>query len=177
MLKSLDAVTTPDPRYASMSGPSGMFPMTLADHHEAIAEIMISPNAPEDVLRVFGRALNIMLYSWFDYELSPTAELQAFGALEMALRQRLEKSERVKKRQTEKGDITLRPLINIAIKEGFLPTELRNHPFLEGIPYLRNIYAHGSASFGGPAMTLPVLAQCAELINFLYPAPTNSLLG
>ena len=176
MLKSLDAVTTPDPRYASMSGPSGMFPMTLADHHEAIAEIVISPNAPEDVRRVFGWSLNIMLYSWFDYELSSVAALQVFGALEMALRQRLEKSERVKKRQTEKGDITLKPLLDIAIKEGFLPTELCNHPFLEGIPHIRNTLAHGSPMIVGPAM-IPVLQRCAELINFLYPTPADPLLG
>lgn len=169
MLKPLDAVTAPDVRYADMVGPSGAFPITLADHHASIAEITISPIAPEDVRRTFGWSLNIMLYSWFDYELSSVSVLQGFAALEMALRQRLENSERVKKCRAKGKAVTLSPLIHIAIKEGFLPPELRSHPFLKNIPHLRNTLAHGNAMIGGPAMMLPPLQRCAELINFLYP--------
>jgi hypothetical protein len=173
MLKSLDAVTTPDGRYASMAGPSGVLPITLADHHASIAKISISQGAPEDVRRVFSWSLNIMLYSWFDYELSVVAVQQMFGALEMALRQKLENSERVKKRQADGGGVTLKPLIDIAIKEGFLPLELRKHPFIENIPHLRNTLAHGNAMIGTHAMMLPPLQRCAELINFLYPIVTD----
>ena len=169
MLKPFDAVIAPDGRYANMAGTSGVLPITLADHHASIAEITISSGAPGDVTRVFGWSLNVMLYSWFDYELSSVAVLQGFGALEMALRQKLENSERVKKRLADGKDVTLKPLIDIAIKEGFLPSELRSHPFLENISHLRNTLAHGSPMIGGPAVMLPPLKRCAELINFLYP--------
>ncbi len=173
MLKPLDAVTIPDVRYASMAGPSGVLPITLADHHALIAKITISSGAPEDVKRVFGWSLNVMLYSWFDYELSSVAVLQGFAALEMALRQKLENSERVKKCRAKGKGVTLKPLLDIAIKERFLPPELRNHPFLEGIPHLRNTLAHGDAMIGTHAMMLPPLQRCAELINFLYPIATD----
>jgi hypothetical protein len=173
MLKPFDAVTAPDGRYANMAGPNGVLSITLADHHAAIAEITISPGAPEDVTRVFGWSLNVMLYSWFDYELSSVAALQAFAALEMALRQKLKNSARVKKRQADGKCVTLKPLIDIAIKERFLPSELRNHPFLEGIPHLRNTLAHGDAMIGGPGLMLPPLQRCAELINCLYPVATD----
>jgi hypothetical protein len=157
MLKALDAVTTQDVRYANMAGPSGVLSITLADHHAAIAEITISPGAPEDVTRVFGWSLNVMLYSWFDYELSSVAALQAFAALEMALRQRL------------KVKTSFRGLLEKAVSQEIIPPFLGNIKTDIAISTLRNDLAHGSANIFGPAMILDMLQRCAELINFLYP--------
>lgn len=157
MLNPLDSALRPDRRFANMSGAGGTRPITFAEYHAWIAEIDFPSAAPDDVRSVFGRSLNVMLYSWFNYELMPLAELQAFAALEMALRQKL----------GVKG--TLWPLTERAIKQGLIRPKLGDVPTPLALSHMRNLWAHGSANFGGPAFTLRVLALCAKFIDSLYP--------
>ncbi len=167
MLKPLNQVTEPDERYAIIMAPTvdgGFRPIQLLDHYADIAAVDVGPTAPEEVGRMFERARHAYLYSWFEYELSPLAEQQAFATLEHALRLRLG----LKK--------TLGPLVEKAVAEGIIPDDLFTMPLGGGpigtakaLSMMRNNWAHGSTNLSGPAMALGTLKLCADLIVLLFP--------
>lgn len=159
MLKPFAQMLERDPRFEALMVPDGkdsFRPMERADHHAAIAEIEVSAATPKAVKRIFSRARHALLYAWFDYELTPLAEAQAFAALEVALRDRLQM----------KG--TLRPLLEKAVKEQLVPSRLGQIDLPFAVAHMRNHHAHGNDHFGSPGMTLDVLRLIAALINGLY---------
>lgn len=80
-LKSLDQICEPDSRQK-------YFYAGLQDYHSELSGIVLNSNVPVDVHQLFETAKNLSLYSWFVYRFHQVAELVAFSALEMALRER-----------------------------------------------------------------------------------------
>ena len=60
----------------------------VSDIHKRLSDIVLTKEAPEDVRTAFETARNLMLYTWFVFEFQTVAELQAYGVLELALRQK-----------------------------------------------------------------------------------------
>src|SRR6185295_4999026 len=61
----------------------------IEDHHRRVGAISIDSAALLDVKVLIDRARNVFLYAWYCYELLVVSEMQAFGALELALKLRL----------------------------------------------------------------------------------------
>lgn len=81
-LKPFEEILKPDIR-------SAYSPVrTLEVRHQELAQIVISDAAPIGVKQLFETAKNLALYSWFVYRFHQPAELCAFGAIEMALREK-----------------------------------------------------------------------------------------
>lgn len=164
MFKPLDEVLQPDPRYDNQvvrEEDGRLRTIALADHHALIAAIDLPATAPPEVLSIFNRARHVLLYAWFDYELTPVAEQQALAALEVALRQRLAM------------DTSFRGLLERAVKDQLLPEHLGPVPLPEAITAQRNALAHGSANFAGPGPALEILRICADLIGALSARPRH----
>src|SRR3546814_18114541 len=86
MLKSVDQVLKPDPLVASTCGRDGRAPLTVEEHHYAVAQITLSNSVPAVAGEAFDRARNAFLYAWFSYDLGALAEAQAIFSVELALR-------------------------------------------------------------------------------------------
>jgi hypothetical protein len=159
MLKSVNEINLPDPRYRCTVGPTGA-PMTPADQHESVAAIQLHERVPLRVAEVFDRARNAFIYAWFVYEFGALAEAQAYFTLEFALRERMKVAD-------DRNAPTLRPLLDMAVARGLL----KDDPWHAGpglafvVPLLRNSWAHGTDAIHEPAMSLKVIAICADLIN------------
>jgi hypothetical protein len=91
MFKLKDEILLPDRRFALLhnASGSGLSPITIEDHHHRVGAISIDLAAPLDVRVLFDRARNVFLYAWYCHELLVLSEMQAFGALEQALKLRL----------------------------------------------------------------------------------------
>src|SRR3546814_8954150 len=74
---------------ASTCGRDGRAPLTVEEHHYAVAQITLSNSVPAVAGEAFDRARNAFLYAWFSYDLGALAEAQAIFSVELALRQRL----------------------------------------------------------------------------------------
>jgi hypothetical protein len=161
MLKPADRITQPDPLIASTSGADGFTPITVVEHHEAVASISLSSPVPAEVVEAFNRARNAFVYAWFSYDLGALAEAQAFFTVELALKVRL--GARAHARDTASN------LIEKAIKDGLLHESPRGQPGLAfSVRSMRNEWAHGSFHVHTPALTLVALEFCAGLINELF---------
>src|SRR5437879_5646842 len=88
MFKLEAEILVPDRRFAALHNvnASGVSQITINDHYRHIDGISINPVAPLEIRASFDRARNVFLYAWFCYELLVVSELQAFGALELALK-------------------------------------------------------------------------------------------
>lgn len=165
--KSVDCILKPDPRFANLCVvESGVARgMTLADHHAALAGINLADLVPENVRTAFDRARNTAIYAFFDYDLFVVGEVQAFGALELALKRRLNGSGSV-----SRG--TLRKLVCRARSAGILPPPGIDASSLldpiEALIELRNELSHGTSDIHSPGMALQVMETCAFWINHVW---------
>jgi hypothetical protein len=160
MLKPFEQMTDPDGRYRTMSGITGLAPITSAEHHDWVAAITLEASVPAPIVEAFDRARDAFVYSWFVYELASLAEAQAYFTLELALRHRLGFGPGLKAPM-------LHQLLKDAVAQGILKDD-GDHagPSLVFIiPKLRNNWAHGSIDLNGPAISIQVLTMCADLIN------------
>jgi hypothetical protein len=127
VLKPLNETLLPDIRFKFLVISSDTFsrPFELADMHERLSLSKLDSAVPETVRRQFETAKNLMLYSWFVFEFHTIAELHAYASLELALRTRLPDA---KKKRWRKGKeimepLTLRPLLQMAVKERLIVAE------------------------------------------------------
>lgn len=168
-------------------------PSQLEDWYKSVNSIVLGEAVPEAVSRYFDAAKNVLLYSWFAYEMVPAAELYSYAILEKALKIRLKR---------EDNRIGLKKLLKMAVEQrlvndsGFhIPrNQVRQNMFFEegelkieymqrseeelklcteyaemlceSVPSLRNYYAHGAAGFG--PYGLMTLRINAEIINMLF---------
>jgi hypothetical protein len=171
-LKSFATLLEPDERWAHFvlrDSANQVRPVSLDDRYESIAEITVSPSAPEDVRSQFNIALMLGVYAWLYYPFHQVAELKAFSTVEMALRLRFPEA---------KGG--LNKLLALAVERGAIVDHGFSHlePDSEAptsysaqlpnlISSLRNELAHGSHMLHPGSLF--TLRNCAEIINQLFP--------
>jgi hypothetical protein len=169
--------------------------VTLDDWYASISQIVLNENVPDRIKYYFDVAKNVLLYSWFSYEMMPAAELFSYTLVEKALR--------VKYRCEGKNKPSFSTLLKNAIKDRLLTDGgfsvpknsiietikekngdfkekecyVRNEeeletsqeyigPVCESLPTLRNILAHGHTYLHpGGWLTLKVNS---EIINMLF---------
>ena len=127
-LKTLNEVTLPDPRWehehllVSRHKPG---PFELADLHERLTQWLPSPAVPENVRVQIETARNLMLYAWYVFEFQSVAEMQAYAALELALRERLghPKKQTLKKKKLVEVPMMLADLFSKALSDGLIVPE------------------------------------------------------
>lgn len=122
---------------------AGMRPVSFADHYADTCKLNLPPVGSPLVERLYERAQHCLLYSWLDYELSLLAEAQAFSALDLALKLRIE----------DPKIVNLSPRLSHAVKQGWItapapkpvgmPDDWQNTHQL--LLHLRNDIIHGSA--------------------------------
>src|SRR6266581_2777097 len=91
VLKPLNEALMPGPRleFLAMESETGIRPFELADMHVRLSGIKLISEVPDSVRRQLETARNLMLYTWFVFEFQTVAEMQAYAALELGLRERL----------------------------------------------------------------------------------------
>lgn len=157
--KSLDTVLMPDSRFVDLciveSGIARQ--ITLADRHACVGAIELGSEVPNDVRAAFDRARNTLVFAFFDYDLFVVGEVQALGALELALKFRINGHGGLAKGTSQN-------LVDQARKAGVLPPECPGDmPFndpIEALIALRNGLAHGNAQIHSPAMGIEILETC-----------------
>jgi hypothetical protein len=156
---------------------------TIEDFYNDIARYTLGPNVPNDVFDSFETARNLYLYSYFVYRFTVVSSLQAFTALEFALREKAI-LEGVPKCIGEKGKevpITLYEGLYMAIKRGWISDEMfakegikvssRNlycKGLMSRIPQLRNKLGHGSFILYPQPQAQQILKVVSQLINLMF---------
>ena len=145
----------------------------LEDLYEEIKLIGLHEVVPKDIRSQFNVARNLSLYTWFCYSFHNVSTLKAYSTVEIALRIRLDKS--------EKDRTSLWKMMREAVNKDFIKEKHFGHileqsldaqskHFVEVLPdaiaYLRNLEAHGSTALG--PMSVMVLRICADIINQLF---------
>jgi hypothetical protein len=167
---------------------------TFDEWYDAVDEIRLHDNVPEKIRRFFDGAKNVLLYSWFSYEMAPVADLYSCTLVEKALR--------IKYKCEGKYSPPFADLLKKAIKDkllndsGFhIPSDsvIRNFkfeneelmfeeyirtkeeletcqnyikPICNSLPKARNCMAHGNGGiYPGMRLTLKVNS---EIINMLF---------
>jgi hypothetical protein len=85
-MKALSEIYKPDVRQANLVG-------DLSDIHAVLSQMVLHEEVPPNVRQLFETAKNVSLYSWFVYRFHQVAELVAFSALELALKERAGRAE------------------------------------------------------------------------------------
>ena len=80
VFKKQEEILQPAPQNKSLNTPS------LEDWHRSVSEITLDENVPERIKFYFEAAKNVLLYSWFSYEMMPAAELLSYTLVERSLR-------------------------------------------------------------------------------------------
>ncbi len=120
--KALSDITQPDPRNLHFSkfdesAQDGLSPITLADIHQAMANLELGSNVPEGITSAFTVARNIWLYGWFVWPFYSVGEFEAYRCIEMALRVRCRTEQLLEDPKHPPG---LRGLMQIAIDRRWL---------------------------------------------------------
>lgn len=149
-------------------------PYTLQARYDAIASIELHPSVPDDILDEHNTAKMLCVYAWLYYPFHQAAEQKAFATLEMALGRIYPniKKDGLKKllsRAVNNGVITDAGFSHIKADESDPMKYTRTLP--NSIPDLRNAHAHGERLLH-PHSEFTV-RNCAEIINQLYPNPSN----
>jgi hypothetical protein len=156
---------------------------TLKDMHEAVSDLQLGANVPEDIQTQFAVAQNLAVYAWFCYRFHMTAELQALATIEFALRLGL--------KPTTESERHFKTMLRTAVKKGRIkdsgfhyfpapPTKKQTvatksgpkivHSYsellVELLPSMRNDLAHGASTLfdGAPGM----LRITADIINQVF---------
>lgn len=194
-LKRLEQVNVPDFRstvFGYFDPETGEpIDISLERFHSNISTFQLHGNPPESVRAQFDLARNLLLYSWFVYEFSTPAEVNVYGAVELALREKF---------KTENVSVTsgrgLHKLFELAInhrwvldgafpflfelQSGKKPTTDKGLEFspdgtaycltlLGFLPKRRNHLAHGNYEVQMPHWPHGSFRDCACIIDALFP--------
>lgn len=203
VLKPLVELTLPDRRIAlEPCRPQSDQPLSAADIHERLETYArLHDGVPKRVKSQFEIARNLMLYAYFVFEFQTQAELQAYAALEFALRIKFSHPRKEVKRgkKIEYRPVMLKGLLQMAVDEKLLRPERfpsfewtnqkrKWHAERMGYEYepmsasewLEFIQQHikgqrDHLAHGNPHLNPPSsfeqIERCADIINALFPKP------
>jgi hypothetical protein len=203
VLKPLDEITLPDPRIEHEPyRPRADVSLSAADIHERLQKnSTLHQGVPERVQTQFEVARNLMLYSYFVFEFQTQAELQAYAALEFALREKFghPKKKVGKGKNVKVVPLMLKGLLQKAVDETLLQPE--RFPSFEWTNQKRKLHAEREGyefepmsakewlelvqkhikgqrdhlAHGNPQLWFPFsfdqIERCADIINALYSNP------
>lgn len=165
MLKALEDLGKPDPRYMSGSPLDSVIGQGIEDLHGLMRPLELIASVPEEVRWQFDTARNAFVYSWYCYDLVTLAEMHAYGALENGFRIRAERENRPPKRTG------LRAYIENACENGWLNCsewDVAGAPnLLETVVMLRNHIGHGRPQLLQP-LSIEGIRLCMEILNRLF---------
>lgn len=114
-LKQVEQIGSADTR-------NEFFNYTLEDIHGALSDITIHESAPSKVVVHFETAKNLSLYAWYVYRFHQIAEMTAYTALEMALREKY-RYEEPGISEVKLSKMTMKPLMDQAKKRDWITNE------------------------------------------------------
>ena len=163
----------------------------IEDLHARLNEITFHALVPDAIKNHFITTKHLLLYSWFVYRFIPVAEFHAMSSLEYALKIKTGKkkwglkkliSHAVKNGWVKDHDFEIhrqaqerKKAHTEMIKESFnidygdeIEAEEGQYTaiLIQSIPYLRNVYAHGSNTIAPQGYR--TLKICAEFINKIF---------
>jgi len=167
-----------------------LVPITLDDFYQEVADVNLLPSVPLEITSHFDNARNVLVYSWYAYEMSAVAEHHVYATIEYALKIRLSPLE---KKNNGPG---FRHLLQQAVDCGlisdsgfaiyharhwqtertpkkqasinFADDQIRCRILIETLPTLRNSLAHGSNYLNTPSNALMTFELARDLINQLF---------
>lgn len=124
-LRSPENVCKPDRRSEAFAIPAetGFRSKTINDQYNAVGDLTLHGDVPEDIRIQFETTKNLYLYSWFVYRFYPVAHHHAFTVLEFGLRERLESEMVAAGEQNRAHGPGLKRLLAYAIEMGYLKNE------------------------------------------------------
>jgi hypothetical protein len=174
MFRRIGEYLTPDPRHAVEvlvnESTGAIRPMTFEDWYDNVSSLNLIEPVPENIVNEFDKSRNIFVLSWFAYDLTTAAELQAYLALEMALWTRLDIDPK------NKNAPRLKKLLEMALAQGIYSAEDFRFGHLKGetpkllidmIVNQRNELSHGS-NFLFVHYSAMALEICGSLIRALF---------
>jgi len=167
IMKAFEDVLVPDERFGifrTYDEFQALRPLTFADHYAMAASLGLPDAVPKAVATLYSRALNVLVYGWYDYELMVLAVGQSLATLEYALRLRLE--------EIGKSGGGLGSRLKLAVEAGLIATPSHaespwgnDHKMLAD---LRNEIAHGSNHIYMPDQAAKLIQLSRTLICELY---------
>lgn len=164
----------------------------ISDIHGQLAEIELDGDVPEAIQTHFITSKHLVLYSWFVYRFIPVAEFHAIASLEYTLKIKTGQNKwglkrllahAVKEGWVKDNDFQihretierkkahaeqLKKYLNIGPQEIISKERKYTSVLVESLPYLRNVYAHGSNTIAPEGyLTLTIRA---EFINKIFKA-------
>lgn len=173
--KKLVEITELDEKHQLLSRVTGYVP-DLKKTHEALSEVTLNDEVPEDLRGQFNVAKNMGLYCYFFYALAPEVQLKTYTVIESALRL---KAEQVGIYGQKNRHLMLRKLLTHAVDKGWVTDGGFRHidnpssanewcrSMINVISSLRNSQAHGSNSLVPDFYHH--ICVCADFLNQLYP--------
>ena len=164
----------------------------ISDIHSRLDQIELNEGVPEAIRDHFLTSKHLVLYSWFVYRFIPIAEFHAIASLEFALKIKTGKSrwglKRLLQHAVKEGWVRdndfrihrekiesrkehaerLKVMLNIEMQPGVPKEGEYTSILVESLPYLRNVYAHGSNTIAPQGYLTLII--CAEFINKLFKA-------
>jgi hypothetical protein len=167
-LKPFDQVFQPDLRniYIYSEATIG-----FQEHYKMIADITLNETVHDDVKVQFETAKNVLLYSFFAYRLGMVGLKQAFAALELGLRRYVgESADPASKKKLRNGLTALleRAHTQGMFTAGLIKPGLAFEDFLKIMKDFRNRLAHGTHILMPPHVIMPIVQDCAAVLNQVY---------
>lgn len=192
--KKLHEIVEPDPRthmFHIYDESLGDFrEREISDVHSRLKEIELNEYVPEAIKTHFVTSKHLVLYSWFVYRFIPVAEFHAIASLEYALKLKTGKKRwglkrllgyavnegwvkdsdfYIHRQKIERNRIhaeRLKESLSIEPQELLAEEGEYTSLLVQSLPYLRNIYAHGSNTIAPQGYLTLII--CAEFINKIF---------
>lgn len=137
--------------------------MTIGDQYEIVSVLQLHLGVPDEIRSYFESVKTLCLYAFLYYPFYSVAQCYSVMAVEIALRQRLPKSQGADYRG-------LGRLLKEAVAQGVVSET--DFP-LNSLRKIRNDFVHAKAHWiVSPGMALQIVRVSADLINALWPKPT-----
>lgn len=154
VFKTFKEILEPDARHEAFGHPDptasdGVRRVQLEHQYQAMVDLDLSENVPQDIRSAFNVTRNLWVYGWFCYPFHTLAVFHAFSLLEMSLRRRVDQERSAGRPKSSKSP-GLRRLIQIAVRRKWVVDEDitharrlrdRRHELLEYPPEIHHMFA------------------------------------